>query len=101
MAKTVLIAKTNEQLKEYRITKEMGKPGSVWQLLDGVKESEMKNDAYMDLFYEVLGEKYHPGYPFSCFMYYGQYDVPVKGTVRSGWKALRRFIHICCALSVR
>ena len=48
MAKTVLISKTNEQLKEYRITKEMGKPGSVWQLLDGVKESEMKNDAYMD-----------------------------------------------------
>ena len=65
MAKTVLISKTNEQLKEYRITKEMGKPGSVWQLLDGVKESEMKNDGYMDLFYEVLGEKYHPGYPFS------------------------------------
>ena len=32
MAKTVLISKTNEQLKEYRITKEMGKPGSVWQL---------------------------------------------------------------------
>ena len=26
MAKTVLISKTNEQLKEYRITKEMGKP---------------------------------------------------------------------------
>ena len=54
MAKTVLISKTNEQLKEYRITKEMGKPGSVWQLLDGVKESEMKNDAYMDLFYDLF-----------------------------------------------
>lgn len=48
----------------------------------------MKNDAYMDLFYEVLGEKYHPGYPFSCFMYYGQYDVPVKGTDKEWMEGL-------------
>ena len=39
MAKTVLISKTNEQLKEYRITKKW-KPGSVWQLLDGVKSQK-------------------------------------------------------------
>ena len=41
MAKTVLISKTNEQLKECRITKrKWGKPGSVWQLLDGVKSQK-------------------------------------------------------------
>lgn len=100
MAKTVLISKTNEQLKEYRITKEMGKPGSVWQLLDGVKESEMKNDAYMDLFYEVLGEKYHPGYPFSCFMYYGQYDVPVKGTDKEWMEGSEEvYTYLLCVIS--
>ena len=100
MAKTVLIAKTNEQLKEYRITKEMGKPGSVWQLLDGVKESEMKNDGYMDLFYEVLGEKYHPGYPFSCFMYYGQYDVPVKGTDKEWMEGSEEvYSYLLCVIS--
>ena len=100
MAKTVLISKTNEQLKEYRITKEMGKPGSVWQLLDGVKESEMKNDGYMDLFYEVLGEKYHPGYPFSCFMYYGQYDVPVKGTDKEWMEGSEEvYSYLLCVIS--
>ena len=100
MAKTVLISKTNEQLKEYRITKEMGKPGSVWQLLDGVKESEMKNDGYMDLFYEVLGEKYHPGYPFSCFMYYGQYDVPVKGTDKEWMEGSEEvYTYLLCVIS--
>ena len=34
----------------------------------------------MDIFYEVLGEKYHPGYPYACFFFHGRYDVPVKGT---------------------
>ena len=82
MAKTVLIAKTNEQLKEYRITKEMGQP------------------AYMDLFYEVLGEKYHPGYPFSCFMYYGQYDVPVKGTDKEWMEGSEEvYSYLLCVIS--
>ena len=72
----------------------------VWQLLDGVKESEMKNDGYMDLFYEVLGEKYHPGYPFSCFMYYGQYDVPVKGTDKEWMEGSEEvYTYLLCVIS--
>ena len=70
MAKTVLISKTNEQLKEYRITKEMGKPGSVWQLLDGVKESEMK------------------------------YDVPVKGTDKEWLEGSEEvYTYLLCVIS--
>ena len=40
----------------------------------------MKNDAFTDLFYELIGEKYRPGRPWSCFLFHGRYDVPVKGS---------------------
>lgn len=60
----------------------------------------MKNDGYMDLFYEVLGEKYHPGYPFSCFMYYGQYDVPVKGTDKEWMEGSEEvYTYLLCVIS--
>ena len=61
---------------------------------------DMKNDGYMDLFYEVLGEKYHPGYPFSCFMYYGQYDVPVKGTDKEWMEGSEEvYSYLLCVIS--
>ena len=62
LAKTLLLAKTNEELKEYPIPAAERKPGSIWQLLDGILESELKNDAFLDILYEVIGEKYQPGY---------------------------------------
>ena len=80
LAKEILISRTNEQLKEYRIPEAARKPGGVWQLLDGIKESGLKNDALLDIFYEVLGEKYHPGYPYACFSFHGRYAVQVEGT---------------------
>ncbi len=32
--------------------------GSVWQLLCALRECELKNDALLDIFYEMFGEKY-------------------------------------------
>ena len=79
LAKTLLLSKTNEELKDYKITVAEKKPGSIWQLLDGMKEAELKNDAFLDIFYELLGERLPAENPWYCFMLYGQYDVPVKG----------------------
>lgn len=55
LAKTVPFSDTNVQLKDYKISREARRPGSIWQLLDGILQSEMKNDGLLDLFYEVLG----------------------------------------------
>lgn len=46
LAKAVLQAETNKQLKDYRIPETARKPGSIWQLLDGIKESGLQNDAF-------------------------------------------------------
>lgn len=100
MAKAVLFSETNSQLKEYRIPAALRGPGSLWQLLDGVKESEMKNDAYLDLFYEIMGEKFRPGYPYACFMFHGRYDVPVKGTDREWMEGSEEvYEYMVCAVS--
>ena len=56
------------------------KPGGLWQLLNAIKKDGMKNDASLDLFYEVFGEHFQPGYPYAVFLFHGRYDVPVKGS---------------------
>ena len=80
LAKAVLQAETNKQLKDYRIPETARKPGSIWQLLDGIKESGLQNDAFLDLLYEMIGEHVAPGKESYCFLFHGMYDVPVKGT---------------------
>ena len=58
LAKAVLQAETNKQLKDYRIP----------------------DDAFLDLLYEMIGEHVAPGKESYCFLFHGMYDVPVKGT---------------------
>lgn len=100
LAKTVLISKTNEQLREYRIPEEKRKPGSIWQLFDGIRETGLKDDAFPDLFYELLGEKYQPGCPYACFLFHGRYDVPVKGTDKAWQEGSEEvYEYLICAVS--
>ena len=99
LAKTVLISKTNEQLREYQIPEEKRKPGSIWQLFDGIRETGLKDDAFPDLFYELLGEKYKPGYPYACFLFHGRYDVPVKGTDKAWQEGSEEvYEYLICAI---
>lgn len=87
LAKTVLFSTTNEQLREYRIPDSARKPGGLWQLLNAIKRDGMKNDASLDLFYEVFGEHFQPGYPYAVFLFHGRYDVPVKVPTRNGGRS--------------
>ncbi|MCD8223975.1 MAG: DUF4317 domain-containing protein [Clostridiales bacterium] len=82
IAKTVPFSRTNEQLKDYAVSRKLRRPGSLWQLLDGLKGCGLKNDALLDVLYEVIGEQYQPGYPYAFYLFHGSYDVPVKGTDR-------------------
>lgn len=100
LAKTLLISKTNEQLKDYKIPVTARKPGSIWQLLDGIKESELKNDGFLDILYELIGERFHPSYPYACFFYFGQYDVPVKGSDMEWMEGSEEvYTYLLCSIS--
>ena len=100
LAKTILISRTNDQMKDYLIPDSARKPGSIWQLLDGIKESELKNDASLDILYELIQERVHPGYPYACYLYFGQYDVPVKGSDKEWMEGSEEvYTYLLCTIS--
>ena len=80
LAKSIPFAKTNEQLKEYRFPQGDARKNSMWQLLLAMKNSGLKDDGLLSVFYEIVGESYDTVDDFSIFLFYGSYDVPVKGT---------------------
>ena len=99
IAKAVVLAETNEKLKDYRIPESERKQGSIWQLLDGIIESGLQNDAFLDLLYERIAEKYQPKKPFAVFLFHGAYDVPVKGTDKEWQDGSEEVYHyLLCAL---
>ncbi len=79
IAKAIPFAKENEKLVEYRYSDDTRK-NSMWQLLMGLRKAELKDDALLSVLYEVFGENYKADGEYSIYVYYGAYDVPVKGT---------------------
>ena len=77
--KTVPFAKTNEELVEYSFTKEAlrGKD-TLWRLLMAMKTSGLRNDAFLDIFYEQIAALYPTGKPYAVYVIEGSYDVPKK-----------------------
>lgn len=99
IAKTIPFSDTNVNLKEYRFQKEQEKAGSVWQLLMGLKECELKNDALPDLFYELVGEHYQSSGPYAVYLFYGAYDVPLKANDKERlWESEEVYQFIICAI---
>lgn len=78
IAKVIPFSETNVQLREYRFRPEDEKPGSIWQMLMALKECGLKNDALLDVFYEMFGEKYRADGGYAVYFFHGSYDVPLK-----------------------
>lgn len=103
LAKKVPFAETNGKLKGFFFEKEEMRPGKLWHLLMALRDCELKNDALMDSFYEIMGENYPSDHPLAVYLYYGIYDVPVKNrNGESMWESeeVYRFL-ICTIASVK
>ena len=81
IAKTIPFAKPNEELVHYKIPG-LG-PGSIWHMIYAIKDCGLQNDALMLNLYELIAEKYPKGRPYAIYVYYGAYDVPIKGSDKS------------------
>lgn len=99
IAKKVLFSKTNVNLKEYIFEEEDKKPGGIWQLLKAIKESELRNDALLDVFYEVAAENYRSDQPYAVYLFYGNYDVPLKAKDKESlWDSEEVYQFLVCAV---
>lgn len=99
IAKAIPFSETNVNLKEYQFTEEEKKSGGIWQLLMGLKACELKNDALLDIFYEVIGEKYQPKKPYAIYVFYGSYDVPLKVNDKEQlWESEEVYQFLVCAI---
>ena len=58
IAKTVPYSNTNVNLRNYRLDQGARKPGSIMQLLEALRQCELKNDALLYSLYEYIGERY-------------------------------------------
>lgn len=99
IAKAIPFSKTNEQLKEYKFSPEDEKPGSMWQLLMALKESGLKNDALMEIFYEFMGNAYNAGGEYAVYVFHGRYDVPLKAADKENlWESEEVYEYLICAI---
>lgn len=99
IAKTIPYSRTNEQLKEYQFPKEQKKPGTMWQLLEAIKQCGLKNDALMEVFYEKIAEHYQADEDYAVMVFHDRYDVPVKGQDKERqWESEEVYEYIICAL---
>lgn len=57
IAKAIPFSETNVQLKKFQFDREARMAGSMWQLLMGLRQCGLKNDALMETFYDVVMEK--------------------------------------------
>ena len=83
IAKAVVFADTNTELKEYDITGRDGNCAEFKSMLESLRQCGLKNDALLDVFYDIMSEKYvkefKPENDFGIFMFYGSYDIKIKG----------------------
>ncbi len=95
LAKVIPFAKTNEQLKEYKMPK-----GNIRNLLLSLKKNGLKDDALLSVFYELVGENYKSSKDYSIFMFAGGYDIPVKASDGERLEGSEEFYDfLICAIS--
>ena len=99
IAKAIPFSETNVNLKEYHFQMEDEKAGSTWQLLMALTGCELKNDAMLDIFYEMIGEKCHLAGKYAVYFFYGSYDVPLKAADKESlWESEEVYKFIICAI---
>ncbi|MBQ0000286.1 MAG: DUF4317 family protein [Clostridiales bacterium] len=99
LAKVIPFSETNVQLKDYSFLPQAGKKGGIWQLLMMMRECGLKNDALMDVFYELIAEAYECGHEYAIFVFHGRYDVPIKTEDKERqWESEEVYDYLICAI---
>ena len=99
IAKMIPFAETNRNLRRYVIPEISRGRESMYQLLMGARTSGLENDALLDIFYEMLAERYRADQEYGVFLFHDRYDIPAKAAdhVRLG-ESEQMFEYLICAV---
>ena len=99
IAKAIPFAETNRNLRRYVIPEDFRERESMYQLLMGARTSGLENDALLDIFYEMLAERYRAEQEYGVFLFHDRYDIPAKAAdhVRLG-ESEQMFEYLICAV---
>ena len=99
IARAIPFAQTNGNLKRYVIPGHSRGKESMYQLLLGIRSSGLENDALLEIFYEMTGEKYRSDHEYGIFVFHDRYDIPAKAAdhVRLG-ESEQMFEYLICAV---
>mgnify|MGYP001623182688 CR=1 FL=1 len=78
IAKAIPFAQTNGNLKRYVIPEKSRGQESLYRVLMAIRDSGLENDALLEIFYEMVGEKYHSEYEYAVLIFHDRYDIPAK-----------------------
>lgn len=99
LAKAIPFAETNKQTVEYEFPKSAKGPGTMYQMLNAIKESKLKNDALLLTFYEYVGENILIDNGYGMFVFHDVYDIPAKGADKARqWESDDMFEYIICSI---
>jgi len=99
IAKTIPFAKTNDELKLYDFPGKNPMERQLYQLLLGLRECGLKNDALMDSFCEYVAERYVSDTDYGIFLFHSCYDVPLKASDKERmWESEEVYDFLICAV---
>lgn len=78
IAKEIPFASTNGNLTRHQFPADYMKPGSIGQLLMGMKSCGLKNDALLETFYDLIAMTYNTTHDYAVFVFHDRYDIPAK-----------------------
>ena len=98
IAKKIPFSETNKKLKEYPFPSST-ESAKIKQLLLGLRECGLKNDALVDTFCELAAEHYRYNGDYGIFLYHGCYDVPTRTSDKEEqWESEEVYDFLVCAV---
>ena len=98
IAKAVPFAATNVNLRSYAFG-DGAEQRKMRQLLYGMRECGLKNDALMETFYELVGERYQSEGDYAIYVFHDRYDIPAKAADKERlWESEAVFEYLICVI---
>ena len=71
----------------------------MYQLLMGLRDCGLKNDALVDTFCELIAGQYKSETDYGIFLYHGCYDIPVKASDKERlWESEEVYDFLICTV---